>query len=86
MPLSISSAKEVQGSVVYKELKTGEIMIEFLSAKIRDDSAKAVKAEDNLEYPQQPTAQEWIVDYPMLAYKHFSPGNHEICIADLSQN
>jgi len=39
-----------------------------------------------LDYPQSPVNQTWIVDYPLLAYKTLSPMNREIAIINVAGN
>ena len=35
-------------------------------------------------YYQEPVSQNWIVDYPLMAYKTFNPKNKEIAIVHLA--
>lgn len=37
-------------------------------------------------YYQEPVPQSWIVDYPLLAYKTFTPRNKEIAIVHMAYN
>ena len=48
----------------------------------RDDEDE----EAELDYPQQPVPQSWIVDYPLLAYKTINPKNQEIAIIHMALN
>ena len=70
--------------MVYKEVRTGEIILEFFTSS-RAINAKSTE-EDDPEYPQTPLQQEWNIEYPLLAYKHFSPENREICIIHLAKD
>ena len=78
----ITKKKEVFGTVVFDETGHGsdELALSFFTTTL--DSVK----KENLEYPQRPVAQSWQVEYPMLAYKSFTPDNKEICIVNLAQN
>ena len=38
----------------------------------------------NLDYPQGPVPQTWIVDYPLIAYKLPMPNSNEIAIAHMT--
>ena len=38
------------------------------------------------DYPQSPVDQSWMVDYPLMAYKTYTPMNKEIAIIHLAQN
>ena len=37
-----------------------------------------------MDFPQEPLLQDWIVDYPLLAYKTSSPTNKEITIVHMA--
>ena len=53
-----------------------------MTAKIKTD----IDEEQEIDYPQQPNPQEWIVDYPLLAYRTFNPMNKEIAIIHMALN
>ena len=55
--------------------------------KLNMFSAELVKKDKAMSsYSQQPVPQSWIVDYPLLAYKTFSPRNKEIAIMNMVHN
>ena len=85
MPILISKNKNLIGSVVYEEVGTDDMVLEFYSTKL-GQSYVTEEEKEKLEYPQSPLSQEWIIDYPLLAYKHFAPDNHKLCIINLAQD
>ena len=80
MPVLINSRNEVIGSVVYEEYGTDDLQLEFFTSKLKR------KEQEVFEYSQRPLAQTWIVDYPLLAYKDFTPENREIVIVHMAQD
>ena len=67
--------------MLYEEYGTDHIRVNFITADLNK------KVEDaDLDYPQQPCSQRWIVDYPLLAYKTYSPMNKEIAIIHMAIN
>ena len=83
MPIVISKDGTLLGSVLYEEVGTSDMILEFYSSSINaPDKDKA----HILEYPQAVLPQEWAVSYPLMAYKHFAPDNHKICIINLAQD
>ena len=76
MPISINGADEVQGAILYDE--NYKRVLEFFTSTLSTSSDAK-----RLEYPQRP---DWIVEYPLLGYKHVSPTNREICIVNLAKN
>ena len=40
----------------------------------------------DLDYPQQPAPQTWMVDYPLLVYKTATPRDREIAIVHMALN
>ena len=84
----LTSDKRFFGSVIYKELGTDELCLNFVKA-VTSSQIQGQKTEEEeleLDYPQQPVSQSWIVDYPLLAYKTCTPMNKEIAIIHLSLN
>jgi len=69
------------GSVLFEECGSGEVKLNMFSAEvgIEDD-------QELLDYPQEPVPQSWIVDYPLLAYKTFTPRNKEVAIVHMAYN
>ena len=80
MPIRITSSNRIYGSVVYEEVGSDDMVLEFFTSRFGSKGEES----GELEYPQQPLAQEWIVDYPLLVYKHFSPENKQICVVHLA--
>lgn len=74
-------ALRLYGSVLFEECGSGEVKLNMFSAEvgIEDD-------QELLDYPQEPVPQSWIVDYPLLAYKTFTPRNKEIAIVHMAYN
>ena len=70
----------VVGSLIYEEPATGDLSLNFYSAKF--------KQETDLEpfFPQQPLRQSWIVNYPYFVYKCATPDNRDIALVHLSQD
>ena len=66
----------ITGSVVFEDQESGDILITFFQSSIAEEGIKY--------YPQHSIKQEWIVDYPILAYKSVSPDNREIVIVHLA--
>ena len=50
MPLYIAKDKSIIGSVVYEELGTSDMVLEFYSTK-RDKKYRTEKEKEKLEYP-----------------------------------
>ena len=80
MPILINNRNEVIGSVVYEEYGTDDFILEFFTAKLDR------KDDDIFDYSQRPLAQTWIVDYPLLAYKDYTPENKDIVIVHMAQD
>ena len=83
MPVAISQKGDVIGSVIYEEYGSDEMILEFFTAPLNQPTDKTVEITD---YSQRPLAQTFIVDYPLLAYKNFTPDNHEICIVHMAMD
>ena len=80
-PLLIYKKKEVYGSLLLDESVGGnQLTLQFFT------TAYELKRTDVLAYPQKPLAQQWHVEYPLLAYKTFTPDDREICIVNLAQD
>lgn len=73
-------------SIIYEENGSDELVLNMVTAQITHQmhDTKESDEEMELDYPQQPVAQSWIVDYPLLAYKTYTPMNREIAIMHLS--
>ena len=78
MPIKINENGDIIGSLLYEEYGTDEFQLEFFTTTIGKD--------EKFDFPQRPLAQTWIVDYPLLAYKSFTPDNKEICVIHMAQN
>ena len=83
MPVAISQKGDVIGSVIYEEYGSDEMILEFFTAPLNQPADKTMAITD---YSQRPLAQTFIVDYPLLAYKNFTPDNHEICIVHMAMD
>ena len=72
---------KLRGSLVFENVGTQRRVISFFTAsKVSDVN------ENTIEYPQRPLDQTWMVDFPLLAYKTFTPRNREIAVLNLAQN
>jgi hypothetical protein len=83
MPIFISDRGDVIGSVVYEQVGTHEMTLEFYSSTTIQPAKGKTQV---LDYPQAALQQEWAISYPIIAYKHYQPGNHKICIINTAQN
>ena len=82
MPIAINEKDEVIGSLIYEEYGSDDLILEFFTAPL-----KQIKGEETpLDYSQRPLAQTYIIDYPLLAYKNYTPENREICICHMAMN
>jgi hypothetical protein len=73
------------GALIYEEYGSDEMVLSFFQAECKKRKAQKLdNYEWTLEHPQQPVNQSWIVDYPLLAYKTFTPRNREIAILHLA--
>lgn len=87
-PASNGVKARIFGSVLYAEYPSGDIRLNMWSANINTekDSHSGLARQDTLFYQQEPVPQSWIVDYPLLAYKTFTPRNKEIAIIHMAYN
>ena len=81
MPVHLTDANNAIGSVIYSSIDTGDMKINFFSAN-KIDNANTSKQ----DLPYQPPAQEWTFEYPLMAYKHYSPSDDTICIINVARN
>ena len=78
-------------SVLFERAGSDELEINFVTAslsvkkKLQEEDEES-SSEQLPEYPCAPLRQQWIVDYPLMAYKTFSPANNEIAIVHLAVN
>ena len=73
--------------MLYAEYPNGDVKLNMWSADIVDEKdSHHIERQDTLYYPQEPVPQSWIVDYPLLAYKTFTPRNKEIAIIHMAYN
>ena len=70
------------GSIIYEEYGTDELCLNFVTSTMQRYS----EGDAELDYPQQPVPQSWMVDYPLLAYKTYTPRNREIAIVHMALN
>lgn len=70
------------GSIIYEEYGTDELCLNFVTSTLQRYS----EGDAELDYPQQPVPQSWMVDYPLLAYKTYTPRNREIAIVHMALN
>lgn len=75
-------------SIIYEEYGTDELKLNFVTSTVRDAENDEANEDEQaqLDYPQQPVPQSWIVDYPLLAYKTYDPKNREIAIIHMALN
>ena len=52
------------------------LALEFISFNLQDRNKR--------KYPQRPLTQSHQVEYPILAYKNFTPDNKQVCIVNLA--
>ena len=80
-PVFITKKKEVFGAVIYDEsgLRNDEMVLAFFTTTM--DSSKK---DFCMEYPQRPVSGTWHIEYPLLAYKNYTPDNKEICIVNFA--
>ena len=84
----IDSKGRYLSSIIYEEYTTEELSLNFFSAytdRCKEWTEKK-EEEKQLDYPQSPLEQSWIVDYPLMAYNYLTPKNREIVIIHLAQN
>ena len=76
-----SNQSEVKlfGSVIIKDHKTGDSRVAFIQPEIEGRETTV----DTASYGIQ---QCWQVEYPLVAYKTFTPINNEIAIHHLAQD
>ena len=82
-PSCINSDGRFFSSVIYEEMGTDELRLNFVTSTINESKQDDI---EDLDYPQQPVDQTWMVDYPLLAYKTFTPMNKEIAIVHMALN
>ena len=82
MLVSINAKDEVIGSLIYEEYGSDDLILEFFTAPLKQNKGE----EAILDYSQRPLSQTYIVDYPLLAYKNYTPKNHEICIVHMAMD
>lgn len=87
MPIVLKGDNSVLGTVIFEKYGTDEIVLSFFQSqfsKLAKKSDDLDQEEEDLQFPQNPVPQTWIVDYPLLAYKTFTPNNKEIAIVHLA--
>ena len=82
-PSRIDASGRIFGSVIYEEMGSDDLVLNFMTAQIPSGPKDASQERD---YPQQPVPQSWMVDYPLLAYKNWTPMNKEITIVHMAMN
>ena len=82
MPIAINQANQVIGSLIYEEYGSDDLILEFFTAPLHREKGQ----ENDLDYSQRPLTQTYIVDYPLLAYKNYTPENNEICIVHMAMD
>ena len=82
MPIAINEQKQVIGSLIYEEMGSDDLILEFFTAPL--DRTKG--EDEKLDYSQRPLTQTYMVDYPLLAYKNYTPENREICICHMAMD
>ena len=86
MPILITSDGQCFGSIVYEEFGTDHLTLEFYTSNLHDTETIHEDDLTFLHYPQRPLDQKWIVEYPLIAYKHYSPQNREIVITNIAHD
>ena len=71
---------ELHGYAMYEDAETNQLMLNFY----RSDLNKSSQFLAEYQYPQTPLPQSWIIEYPLLAYKSFTPNNQEIIVLHLA--
>ena len=82
MPIAINEQKQVIGSLIYEEMGSDDLILEFFTAPL----VRCKGEDEKLDYSQRPLTQTYMVDYPLLAYKNYTPENHEICICHMAMD
>ena len=67
--------------MIYEDAGTADLLLNFIQANVVKESKPEL-----MNFPQYPISQNYIVDYPILAYKTMSPDDREIAIVHLAQN
>ena len=80
-PSIINSRGRFFTSVIYEQYGSDQLTLSFLTSVTRRKGSSF-----ELDYPQQPVPQTWMIDYPLLAYKTFTPKNREIAIVHMALN
>ena len=70
----------VLGSIVYENVTLRQLQMGFFSSILGETTKELI------DYPQSPLDQTWIIQYPLLAYKCFTPDNREIALVHLAHN
>ena len=73
----ITRQNDVLGSIFFDEHSYGndEVVLEFFTVNFQERNSK--------KFPQRPLPQSYHIEYPLLAYKNFTPDNKEVCIINL---
>lgn len=82
----VSTNGRYLSSLIFQNGDDPTLQISFVSAQMpkKEDIEETDEVVEQLDYPQSPTRQDWIVDYPLLAYKTMEPTNREIAIVHMS--
>ena len=65
-------------------MSNNEKRLNFFTSNMAETARETSQFNLKLKLPQLPMRQSWIVVYPLLAYKNFTPDNREICIVHLA--
>lgn len=82
-PSMVSTEHGFIGSILYEEYGSDTIRLSFVTSKPNADG-EWDNDEEQIDYPQENMMQNWIVDYPLLAYKTASPTNKEIAVIHMA--
>ena len=66
--------------MIFEEYGSDELILEFFTTHLHKQD------QNDMDFSQRPLAQTFIVDYPLLAYKNYTPDNHEICIVHMAMD
>ena len=70
----------LSGYVIYEEAETNSLILNFY----KSDIEKGSQFHEEYQHPQIPMSQSWIIEYPLLAYKSFTPNNSELVVMHLA--
>ena len=71
---------QLHGYALYEDAETNQLMLNFYRSGLN----KSSQFHAEYEYPQAPLPQSWVIEYPLLAYKSFTPNNQDIIVLHMA--